>query len=384
MAPPQLQPGPLAVFHQGIQLAERNAGTTESAVSESAFNANPLPQVFPPFDFANVVLLVVGLLVLVTSCLGLTGEREAGTLDMLLTHGVTSRALVMAKWLSNGITAGTLLLLAMAVAVIAAAVSGVHLTFASVDVFILSAFCSVLFLLCLAALGTLLSSLSVWRAQSIVGAIALWMLITIILPSSCAYTAASAAPLKDLGEKKRAIDRILTDDREASLNNRIAKLYEKDNPELDRYLRPAGLSAERFRGLPDSEADSVARKLAAGDKAFAAFIAAEQSKLIDIVETTWNEHADRAEVLESDLQTSINRQNNLILLLTAFFPRQLTGKVFPGFSAFLISTCCTHGRRKRNTNAPQSSTSSPKPEVLAARIPSISGWISEIVRNSVL
>jgi ABC-type transport system involved in multi-copper enzyme maturation permease subunit len=332
MAPPHAEPGPLAVFHQGVRLTQRDAGTTESDVSETAFNANPLPHVFPPFDFANVVLLVLGLLVLLTSSLGVASEREAGTLELLLTHGVSPRVLVLAKWLASGMAALLLLFAGMTTALLVANVSGVHLPVASVGEFLLSAVCSVFFLLCLAALGTLISVRSGLRTQSIISAIGLWMLITIVLPSSGAYMAATAAPLKDLGKKQRSIEKILTDDREASLNAGIAKLYARDNRELDIYLRPAGLSATKFRALPDSEADRVVRKLKAEDPAFAAFIKREQGEVIDVIETTWNEYAGRAEKAESDLQASIDAQNNLILMFTATFPatayRESLSRVF--------------------------------------------------------
>jgi ABC-type transport system involved in multi-copper enzyme maturation permease subunit len=332
MAPPQVEADALTVFHQGVPLSERKAGTTESDVSEAAFNANPLQQVFPPFDFANVVVLVLGLMVLLTSSLALTDEREAGTFEVLLTYGVSPRALVLAKWLANGLASGMLLGGGMAVALIVAASSGVRLRLTSIGDFVLSASTSALFLLCLSAMGTMLSAHSRFRTRSIISAIGLWMLLAIVLPSSGAYLAASIAPLKDLGEKKRTIDRILTDDREASLNSRISGLYAKDNPSLDRLLHPAGLSAEKFRALPDSDADRLARQLGAQSPAFASFIAREQSDVIDIIQSTWHEHADRAEKVESQLQSSINAQNRLILMFTAGLPatayRESLSRVF--------------------------------------------------------
>jgi ABC-type transport system involved in multi-copper enzyme maturation permease subunit len=335
LAPPQVQAGPLGVFHQGVPLTERAAGTTESDLSESAFNTNPLLQVFPPFDLANIVLLVLGLVVLLTSSLTLTGEREAGTFEMLLVHGVSRLALVMAKWLAVGIAATLLLLPGMTVALLIALESGFRLTHVQFRDLVLSAGCSALFLLCLAALGTLISARSTLRTQSLISASGLWMLIAIVLPSAGAYVAASIAPLKDLGEKRRAMEKILTDDREAALGARIAKLYEMDNAELERFLQPAGFSAEKFRALADKEADALAQKLASGNPAFADFVSREQGAVIEIIQTTWSEHSSRAEKIEAELQASIGAQNNLILMFTACLPatayRESLSRAF-GFS----------------------------------------------------
>src|SRR5947209_3794945 len=165
MAPPQVPPQPMAVFHEGVPLVVRDVGTTEATVHEAAFNANPLARMFPPLDFTTVVIWVLGLLTLLMASLTLSGEREGGTFELLVTAGASSRQLVLAKWLAILIGTSAILVLCILTAwlfVIAAGLSMPHSTIAE---FLLSSLASLLYLGTLAALGIALSSKSASRAR---------------------------------------------------------------------------------------------------------------------------------------------------------------------------------------------------------------------------
>ena len=320
MAPPQVPPQPMAVFHEGVPLVVRDVGTTEATVHEAAFNANPLARMFPPLDFTTVVIWVLGLVTLLMASLTLSGEREGGTFELLVTAGASSRQLVLAKWLAILIGTSAILVLCILTAWLVVIAAGLSMPHSTIAEFLLSSLASLLYLGTLAALGIALSSKSASRARVMASSTGVWMLISIILPSAVAHLLADATRTENFGQKRQQIESILTSEREQRLNDAIAAVYRHDDAQLEHYLKPAGYSAAKFRALPDKEIDRVAGKLSGADQEFRSFWDDEQRQVLEVIQSVWTEYQGRADVLENQLRAKATRQTRLILAATAYLP----------------------------------------------------------------
>ena len=320
MAPPQVPPEPMAVFHEGVPLVVRDVGTTEASMHEAAFNANPLSQMFPSLDLTTVVIWVIGLVTLLMAALALSGERESGTFELLVTAGASSRHLVLAKWLAITVCSGAILACCMIAAWLAAILSGLSFVPGRISEFLLSSFAALLYLGALAGLGLALSSKACSRARAMMSCAGLWMLISAILPSVVAHLLAEATRIPDFNQKRQQIEHILTNEREQRLNGQIAAVYHDDDTQLDRYLKPAGYSAAKFRALPDQQIDQMAGNLSGKDAGFRSFWDQEQIRVLDVIQSVWTDYQGRADFVEEQLRAQTAKQTRLVLAATAYLP----------------------------------------------------------------
>ena len=185
-------PRPLAVFAQG---AERQAG---QAVKVMLFNvpyqaeevspfqtSNPYLAIFAFFDMVYIFQLVLGLLAVLIASEAISGEKEDGTLRLMLTTNV-SRAQVLAGKILAGLTTlaiptalGFILLTILLLGTENIEVGGgewmrVGLLFAL----------SLLYLLVFYLIGLVISCATHRSATSLIYALFAWALLAIVLPNS--------------------------------------------------------------------------------------------------------------------------------------------------------------------------------------------------------
>ena len=185
-------PRPLAVFAQG---AERQAG---QAVKVMLFNvpyqaeevspfqtSNPYLAIFAFFDMVYIFQLVLGLLAVLIASEAISGEKEDGTLRLMLTTNV-SRAQVLAGKVLAGLTTlaiptalGFILLTILLLGTENIEVGGgewmrVGLLFAL----------SLLYLLVFYLIGLVVSCATHRSATSLIYALFAWALLAIVLPNS--------------------------------------------------------------------------------------------------------------------------------------------------------------------------------------------------------
>ena len=185
-------PRPLAVFAQG---AERQAG---QAVKVMLFNvpyqaeevspfqsSNPYLAIFAFFDMVYIFQLVLGLLAVLIASEAISGEKEDGTLRLMLTTNV-SRAQVLVGKILAGLTTlaiptalGFILLTVLLLGTENIEVEGgewarVGLLFAL----------SLLYLLVFYLIGLAISCMTHRSATSLIYALFAWALLAIVLPNS--------------------------------------------------------------------------------------------------------------------------------------------------------------------------------------------------------
>lgn len=158
----------------------------------------PAVQRFGDLTAATILQVVGPLLALLLTFAALAGERERGTLRLLLGQGVSPRALVLGK-----LAAAMLLLTPMLlVASVAAAALGGGLARVA-----LLALAYGLYLGCFVALGAAISARARRTSTALVAALALWVAAVIVVPRLASDLAAWAYPTPSEHEFFAAIGR---------------------------------------------------------------------------------------------------------------------------------------------------------------------------------
>ena len=186
-------PEALSVFNLGVTDRLGNSLTISlrdiPVVEKKYTQENPLLNIFPSLDLTLVYKIVISLLAMLFAFDAFSGEKERGTLSLLLSHRISRLSIVVSKYFGNLITLAIsffISLLIMFIILIAAfpAVKGVDwvriLMFAFLTMFYISIFL---------ILGMLISGLTKKSSQSLIFCLFFWIILVIVVPNLSTYIA---------------------------------------------------------------------------------------------------------------------------------------------------------------------------------------------------
>ena len=193
-------PSPLSIFSEGLDRTLGNilhfshgyVPTMLTAPQESS----PLTHAFPAFDLATVATLLLSLIALFFAYDSVSGERQAGTLSLLLTHPVPRSHVLLGKWLGGLLC--TFLPTAAGFTVALLIVVGepsMHFTddeWLRLAVILAAAF---LYLSVFYLVGLYLSIRVDRPATCLILGISIWVLFTVVLPTTSAYLVGELMPM---------------------------------------------------------------------------------------------------------------------------------------------------------------------------------------------
>ncbi len=199
---------------------------------------NPVSLLTGRFDLAFVIIYLFPLLILALTYNLISGEKESGTLQLLLSQPISLSQIVFGKVLQRA----TLLIgLAILVSIIGALAGGAN--FADSQTFLGLG----LWLLTLVIYGgfwfgaaVLINAFGKTSAANAVALIGIWITLVLVVPTLLNITVTQLYPTPSRTELMTAIRENIKDFRRDG-NNMLAKYYE-DHPEL----RPAGEETEDF------------------------------------------------------------------------------------------------------------------------------------------
>ena len=95
---------PMQIFFKGLD-QELTATATVNAQSEPQFEAsyegNPVGLLFPPIDLLFFIGIVMSLLAIAFSYDAVAGEKEMGTLKLLMSYSIPRDLVLLAKWIGG-------------------------------------------------------------------------------------------------------------------------------------------------------------------------------------------------------------------------------------------------------------------------------------------
>ncbi|WP_025143520.1 ABC transporter permease subunit [Pedobacter jeongneungensis] len=187
----------LNVFDTGINDYTGNTYRIEAHIQHEISNSeaenNDTAMRFGNLTFALILQLLIPLLLLFNTSTSITGEKESGTLKMLLAQGLSSRKIIWAKVWANYLLIVVIVLpffILMTIAVLCSEDMALLLTRL---LWILLTF--LLYYLLIALLGTIVSAISNHSGKALLGALCFWIFMSIIFPKVITGVADRSYPL---------------------------------------------------------------------------------------------------------------------------------------------------------------------------------------------
>ncbi len=187
-------PNVLSVFSKGVDDQIDNSEKIDidqvSEIGMTISETNTLLSVFPALDVTLIFKIVVSILALLMAYDVISGEKEQGTLKLLLTGMLSRHQVLLGKLVAGWMTLLVPVTAAFLVGLLALLPSRmVSLTGAQWFYIVLMYFACLAFTVAMFNLGLLLSCLSKSSATSLVFGLFLWLFLTALLPNSSAYVA---------------------------------------------------------------------------------------------------------------------------------------------------------------------------------------------------
>lgn len=201
---------PLRIFIKGIA---RSNTTTVRVTSwrapeyESAAQRNPVIPLFPAIDLVFFVSIIMSLLAMAFSYDAISGEKEQGTLRLVMSYSVPRDLVLLGKWIGGYLAlVGPFVISLLAGLSLVMLFPEAHLSgpeWARLAVIFLVA------LLCVSAvysLGVLVSARTRMASTSITVLLLIWVLLALVIPNLSPYVASQIAPTRSMQsvEKEKA------------------------------------------------------------------------------------------------------------------------------------------------------------------------------------
>ena len=192
-------PSVLAVFSEGLTKQLGNSATIEyDKVPEiTGAAANHYLSIFSVFDASLIFKIVIGVLALLLAYDAISGEREQGTLRLMLSNTAARYQVLLGKLLAG--------LLVLVVAVAIAFVLGLVILLCLPMVDLTGSdwirigfmfFASLVFIVTMYNLGLLFSCLARRSAVSLVLGLFLWIIFAVVIPNGSVYLATQIRPIE--------------------------------------------------------------------------------------------------------------------------------------------------------------------------------------------
>lgn len=227
------QPPPRLVLVEGIP--------TDAGVE--SLDGNPTAELLPSMDLATIVGFIFSLFAIVLGFDAVNGERERGTLRLILTNRVRRFTVLAAKWAGGMMVLATALAASLAagcaIVVVRAAVSWNTADWLSVAGLYATSllYCGAFFSLALA-----FSSLARRSSVSVLASVFAWVLLALIVPNLSPYAAARLVPLPSIAALDRDTGYITSEERDALVESELAGVRKQF--EMDASVHPGELQAQ--------------------------------------------------------------------------------------------------------------------------------------------
>lgn len=192
-----------------------------SDVNIEEFDDDPLPVMFPLLDLTFVVAILLSLAALIFSYDALSGEKEDGTLKLMLANGVPRAKILLGKIVGGTLTLLVPFLLSLVLGLIVILINP-RMAWGGADcgalaVLIVGAAVYVFFF---EVLGVFISARHQSSSASIMTSLCVWVMLVLVVPNLSPYFAALVSPAPSRIKVSREVSR-LTDVERDDLGRRL-------------------------------------------------------------------------------------------------------------------------------------------------------------------
>ncbi len=278
-----------------------------SDVNMNQFDDDPLPVVFPLLDLVFIVTILLSLATLIFSYDAACGEKEDGTLKLMMSNCLPRFKVILSKILGGALTLLipflASLVMGLFVIVLNARVTWTGVNWAALGfIFLGTVFYTSLFV----ALGVFISSSHHSSSASIMTSLFVWVLLILVVPNLSPYLASLMSPAPSRIKLEREISR-LSDVERDQLGRKL--MVER----LAELVKKYPVLAER---LPEAEAKVRVEK----DPAFRDAYEARTKE----IQAAWDEanriQSDKINRLRDEFNRKVGAQTRLSKALSMISP----------------------------------------------------------------
>jgi ABC-type transport system involved in multi-copper enzyme maturation permease subunit len=208
---------------------------------KGGFDHTPIYYVFPRTDYVFIIGIMMSLLALLFSYDAISGEREGGTLRLILANSVSRNVVLLGKWIGGYLTAAfpctIALLLGMLVFLLHPVI---QLTATDWWIIILLLVTAWIYLAIFFSLGVFISAISPTTGSAAVRCLFMWFLFVLIIPNAAPNIARQLSPTPSIQEMEWEYDRIVAETAEnrnkehAEASERVSNTQYVEGDELRR------------------------------------------------------------------------------------------------------------------------------------------------------
>ena len=196
-------PNPLGVFAVGLEREMSRSlfvsRSQEVKLGRSKY-ANPLFTLFSAPDLVYIVNIVGSLLALLYAFDAVCGEKEQGTLRLIMANAVPRDQVLIAKWLGGYLVLIVPFIAAILIALLFAQLTTtLRFTSAQWSAFLLIVGVAALYISVFYALGLMVSTLTHRASTSLVVSFLIWVLLVLVTPNTAPIVARALAPVPSSG-----------------------------------------------------------------------------------------------------------------------------------------------------------------------------------------
>jgi ABC-type transport system involved in multi-copper enzyme maturation permease subunit len=178
-------------------------------VNLAEFDDDPLPVMFPLVDLVFVVTILMSLVALIFAYDAVSGEKEDGTLKLMLANDLPRPKIILAKIAGGGVTLLVPFVMSLIVGLLVILVHpGVDWKAADWGALGLITLGTVLYVMLFYALGVFISARHHASSASIMTALLVWVLLILVVPSLSPYVASFLSPTSSRIQVEREAHRL--------------------------------------------------------------------------------------------------------------------------------------------------------------------------------
>jgi len=300
-----------------------------------SFDDNPLPILFPPLDFLFIVTIVMSVLALLFSHDAVTGERQRGTLRLVISNSISRTTILLGKFIGGAASLLIPFILALLAGVLYINLNpSIQWTASAWAELGLLTAASITFITSFYLLGLMISTFSRYSAISILNCLFVWVLLILAIPNLAPYISAQVYRIPSITEMERRFEEMerdsltLADQRSAEVAKDFQSKYGKPFAELEAM----GFGEFREDNVRPEQQKAVKQR-AATDPEFRAMMEAFREAKSQATKPIFDARVKEKTRLVQDLETRAARQTRLAKVLACFSPladftyvaRDLTG-----------------------------------------------------------
>ena len=232
---------------------------------EAAHEGNPLVYLFPTIDLVFFISIIMSLLAIAFSYDAVSGEKEGGTLRLMMSYSVPRDTVLLAKWIGGYIALTVPFLVSVLCGLIVTLLfPEAHMTDSNWLQFFLILTVGLLYIAAVFSLGLFVSSRTSMASTSITVLLLIWVLMVLVVPNLSPYIASQLSPTRPMQvvEKEKALIE--------------QEVIEKVQSEFEEWRE-----AKEKEGPIDWTSEEVQDYIRELREGVAVRIAEEQSKLVD-------------------------------------------------------------------------------------------------------